>query len=195
MSDESADRIQDQDQPAGDRPPAAARGGDGPERDICIVRPAMFRAHPFKFLLIILMLLGGLALVVLSFIKSPEDARVQPLMLYPGILLALISIIWWTQWWLASTIWTKVCISNKRTIRHEGIIRRHSTEVLHDHVRSVDINQNFLHRILKVGYIGIDSGRPGRHRDRDPRHPLAVRDQGSSSTATARCKARRGPAA
>jgi hypothetical protein len=29
--------------------------------------------------------------------------------------------------------------------------------VLHNHVRSVDIQQNFLQRILNVGSVGVDS--------------------------------------
>ncbi len=133
------------------------REEEGPERDICVIRPAMFRAHPFKYLLILLILLGGLAMVVLSFIKSAEDKTINPMWMYPGLLVVLIALAWWIQWWVATTLWIKVAISNKRTVRHEGIIRRHSTEVLHDHVRSVDINQTFVQRIFDVGYIGIDS--------------------------------------
>ena len=143
-----------------ERPPADGERSttdDGPEREICVVRPAMFRAHPLRYLLILLILAGGITLAVMSLIKRPEEGAFQPWLLYPGLLLVLASVVWWVQWWIATTLWIKVSISNKRTIRHEGIIRRHSTEVLHDHVRSVDINQRFLQRIFNVGYIGIDS--------------------------------------
>ena len=70
---------------------------------------------------------------------------------------ALFGVGWMVQWWVATYFWIKITITNKRTIRHEGIIRRHSTEVLHDHVRSVDIRQSFVQRLFNVGYIGIDS--------------------------------------
>lgn len=132
-------------------------GNAAGERSICTIRPAMFRAHPFRYLLIVLLAIGGIVLAVTAFIKSPDDQSFQPWMLWPGLLITAASAIWWFYWWMASTLWMRLEISDKRTIRHEGIVRRHSTEVLHDHVRSVDINQTFLQRIFNVGYIGIDS--------------------------------------
>ena len=51
----------------------------------------------------------------------------------------------------------KLEISNKRTVRKEGIVRRNSSEVLHDHVRNVEIRQSFLQRLTNVGYLGISS--------------------------------------
>lgn len=130
---------------------------DEAERPIVTVRPAMFRAHPFRYLLLVLLFIGGVTLAVLSFIKRPEGSATQPWMLWPGLLMTAAAAIWWFVWWLASTVWMRLEISNKRTVRHEGIVRRHSTEVLHDHVRSVDISQSFVQRIFNVGYIGIDS--------------------------------------
>ena len=97
---------------------AATGHDDGPERDICVVRPAMFRAHPLRYLLILLILGGGIALAVMSLVKRPEDASFQPWMLYPGLLLMLGAVLWWIQWWLAADgARKKVSIANKRTIR------------------------------------------------------------------------------
>ena len=73
------------------------------------------------------------------------------------LLIGIVGLIWWIGWWLATHWWIKLTVSNKRTIRQEGIIQRHTTEVLHDHVRSVDIQQTLLQRILNVGTVGIDS--------------------------------------
>jgi uncharacterized membrane protein YdbT with pleckstrin-like domain len=131
-----------------DLPPASAA-----EKEIRVVRPAMFRAHPFRYLLVLLMAVGGLVLAI----AAGTSDRIWGWLSWVGLVLCAAGAIWWIMWWLAAHLWIKVTITNKRTIRHEGIVRRHSTEVLHDHVRSVDINQNFLQRICKVGYIGIDS--------------------------------------
>jgi ribosomal protein S27E len=136
--------------PPGELPPESA-----PEQTLAVVRPAMFRAHPFRYGLIILMFLGGLVLAI-GAAWSKEDGFPNWLA-WPGAVITAIGLLWWGYWWLATTLWIKLTISNKRTIRHEGIVRRHSTEVLHNHVRSVDINQNFIQRLLNVGYIGIDS--------------------------------------
>jgi uncharacterized membrane protein YdbT with pleckstrin-like domain len=113
----------------------------------------MFRAHPFRYLTLVGVLVAGIVLAL----AAPRSEKVWSWLMWPGVLLAAGAAAWWIKWWIASHLWIRVCISNKRTIRHEGIIRRHSTEVLHDHVRSVDINQNFVQRIFGVGYIGIDS--------------------------------------
>ncbi|MDY7107476.1 MAG: PH domain-containing protein [Planctomycetota bacterium] len=137
-----------------------AGGGDLPsphaaEREVCVVRPAMFRAHPFRFLLVVLLALGGFVLCITA--SMHEKTGVPGWLAWPGLVIGLAGVIWWVGWWLATHLWIRLSISNKRTIRYAGIIRRHSTEVLHDHVRSVDIQQGFLQRLFNVGYVGIDS--------------------------------------
>lgn len=127
-------------------------GRDDAEKEICQIRPAMFKAHPFRYLLILLLIVGGLALAFWS--MTTEGWK---WIMWPAFVISFIGAIWWIKWWVATTLWIKISISNKRTVRYEGIVRRHSTEVLHDHVRSVDINQTFVQRIFNVGYIGIDS--------------------------------------
>ena len=134
-------------------PVTGRAGDDGPERELSIVRPAMFGAHPFRYLSILLLFAGGATLAL----AARFSESVWPWLAWPGLLISLAAMIWFSHWWLSTHWWVKLIISNKRTVRHEGIIRRHTTEVLHDHVRSVDISQNFVQRIMKVGRIGIDS--------------------------------------
>jgi len=139
-------------------PGAQAAGRDEPEKVVCVLRPAMFRAHPLRFLLIALLFLGGLAVMIAAWL--PEGKGLPHWSAWAGVLAAIIATGWWTSWWVRTTLWVKLTISNRRTIHYRGIIRRASTEVLHDHVRSVDIRQSFLQRIFNVGYLGIDS--PGQ---------------------------------
>jgi uncharacterized membrane protein YdbT with pleckstrin-like domain len=113
----------------------------------------MFRAHPFRYLLLVLLFAGGIGLGIVV----PIEGSLPPWLGWLGLGAAAVGMVLWLIWWIGSTRWMKLSITNKRTVRHEGLIRRHSTEVLHDHVRSVDINQSFMQRILGVGYIGIDS--------------------------------------
>jgi membrane protein YdbS with pleckstrin-like domain len=127
--------------------------GDGTEQEVCVVRPGMFRAHPFRYLLIVLLIVGGLTLAILA----KMEKGVWPWTMWPALVLAAAALVWFAGWWLSTHYWVKLVVSNKRTVRHEGIVRRHTTEVLHNHVRSVDIRQNFLQRILGVGALGIDS--------------------------------------
>lgn len=125
----------------------------GPEIDITIVRPAMFRAHPFRYLLIVMMFFGGMGLTVLT----PMIERWATWLAWPGLVIGLAGLTWYIAWWISTHLWVRLTLSNKRTVRSEGIIRRHTSEVLHDHVRNVSIQQSFLQRILRVGYLGIAS--------------------------------------
>ena len=126
---------------------------EGPEQDISVVHPAMFRAHPFRFLAIAVLVLGGIVLAI----AAMSSDKVWAWLSWVGLGLSVAGAFWWVVWFVAAHLWVKLTISNKRTIRHEGIVRRHTSEVLHDHVRNVEIKQSFLQRLLNVGYIGISS--------------------------------------
>jgi hypothetical protein len=133
--------------------PEAAPTDELGERELTVVRPAMFRAHPFRYLFILVLFVGGLALAIASQISE----TVWPWLLWPAVFVVAMSLGWFAHWWISAHWWMKLIISNKRSVRHEGIVRRHTTEVLHDHVRSVDIQQNFVQRVMSVGSLGIDS--------------------------------------
>lgn len=113
----------------------------------------MFRAHPFRYALVVLLFIAGVAGVVAPLVSE----NVWSWLLWPSLALLLGTAIWFTWWWITTHFWVRLVVTDKRTIRHIGIIKRHTTEVLHDHVRSVDIRQTFFERMLDVGTIGIDS--------------------------------------
>ena len=146
---------------------------EGPEQDISVVHPAMFRAHPFRFLAIAVLVLGGIVLAIAAI----SSDNVWAWLSWVGLVLSVAGAFWWVVWYVAAHLWVKLTISNKRTIRHEGIVRRHTSEVLHDHVRNIEIKQSFLQRMLNVGYIGISSaGQDGIEIEvRDIPRPYAVK--------------------
>lgn len=100
---------------------AAAEGlppDAGPEQEVMVVRPSMFRAHPF------------LAVVTLGL----------------GIL----------PLWL-KYLGERIHVTNKRTILRKGLLSKSTTEVLHDHVRNIQVSQSFWNRMFDVGTLGISS--------------------------------------
>lgn len=127
--------------------------GSVQERELRIIRPAMLRAHPIRYSLMVLGFLGGSALSI----AAPTSESVPRWLMWPGLLLIAVTLVYFMYWWIRTHWWMKLVITNKRSIRTIGIIKRHMTEVLHDHVRSVDINQTVVQRVFKVGQIGIDS--------------------------------------
>lgn len=140
-------RVPAQKPESSDRPPEG-----GPEKEIYQVRPAMFRAHPFRYSLLVAIFLGGGVLTIWGVL--PEHSSGWS---WLGTLMIVAAVASWVVWFVGVHLWVKLSISNKRTIRQEGIIRRHTSEVLHDHVRNVEIKQSFFQRIFNVGYLGISS--------------------------------------
>jgi membrane protein YdbS with pleckstrin-like domain len=126
-----------------------------PERTIAIVRQAMFRAHPFWYSLMIMVIAGGIVLAVLS--KVSQQFTNMPWMVWVGIGMIVVGMLCWLIWWGAPHRWIKLTITNKRTIRQEGIVVRKTSEVLHNHIRNVKIEQSVLERLFGVGSISIDT--------------------------------------
>ena len=140
-------RVPAQKPESSDRPPDG-----GPEKEICQVRPAMFRAHPFRYVLLVAIFLGGGVLAIWGALG--EHGRGWS---WLGILMIVAAVASWVVWFVGVHLWVKLLISNKRTIHQQGIISRYTSEVLHDHVRNVEIKQSFVQRIFNVGYLGISS--------------------------------------
>jgi uncharacterized membrane protein YdbT with pleckstrin-like domain len=136
-------------EPTKDRAEAAGLPPDsGPEQLVLQVRPSLWRAYPVRASLLILLTLasliaGPILLPGLGWIVGPSVAAVLVLILF--------------IWWLNVTIAHSVRITNKRTEERRGIFSRSTNEVLHDHVRNIQVDQSFVERIFGVGKVGISS--------------------------------------
>jgi uncharacterized membrane protein YdbT with pleckstrin-like domain len=51
----------------------------------------------------------------------------------------------------------RIHVTNKRTILRKGLFSKTTTEVLHDHVRNIQVSQSFWNRVFDVGTMGISS--------------------------------------
>jgi uncharacterized membrane protein YdbT with pleckstrin-like domain len=63
-------------------------------------------------------------------------------------------------WWIKSQN-TTLIVTDKRTILQQGILSRHTNEVMHSHVRNIQINQSPMQRIFNTGTIKIASAGTG----------------------------------
>ena len=90
--------------------------------------PSMFRNHPFYFILLLILVPLTLGLALIGF------------------------LVWWIK---CKSI--RLQITDERTLLIEGIISRYSTEVRHEDVRNLQVEQSALQRILGVGRIEISS--------------------------------------
>lgn len=150
------------------RPPASPRPVSGArlaaesvptqpgESILAVVRTGMFRAHPFLFTLMVLMIVVGAGLSVVALTST-----VASWLAIAGGIMVVVGVLWWIIWWAAPHRWVKLTITNKRSIRQEGIVMRKTSEVLHNHIRNVQIEQSMIGRVLNVGSISIDSAAGG----------------------------------
>ena len=135
-----------------DRAAAAGFPPDhGPEQPVRLVRPAMLRARPLSFAVASLLLVGGLAAGLAFLIVTP--------LAWASVLGGLVALVGgiWLGVWKVLTLAAGLEITTKRTIERRGLFRRDTSEVLHDNIRNIQVNQTFWQRVWNVGGIGISS--------------------------------------
>ncbi len=135
-----------------DRAAAAGLPPDsGPEQKVMVVRAAMFRSR-----LGLAALVGaGLGASLTGMVYFGGVQR-QPTLFWVsvavcGVVLGVLLV------WKIAHLGTALEITNKRTIARRGLVSRATTEVLHDHVRNVQITQSVWQRLLGIGRIGLSS--------------------------------------
>ena len=98
-----------------------------PDLEIYQAHPAMFRAHPFWFILFVLLILvGGLGILILLY-------------------------------WYIKTRATALTVTEHDITFEQGILSKDRTGVSLRHVRAVRVTQGFVNRILGVGTVEIST--------------------------------------
>ncbi|MCB9782546.1 MAG: PH domain-containing protein [Candidatus Omnitrophica bacterium] len=98
------------------------------ERYLLKTNPSMFRNHPFYFVLLLILVPLTLGLALIVF------------------------LIWWIK---CKSV--RLHITDERSLLIEGILSRYSTEVRHEDVRNLQVEQGAIQRIFGVGRIEISS--------------------------------------
>ena len=89
--------------------------------------PAMFRAHPFWFILCVLLIAAlGIGIVILLY-------------------------------WYIKTRATALTVTDQELMYERGILSKDRTSVSLKHIRSVNIAQGFVNRIFGVGTVQIST--------------------------------------
>jgi len=142
--------------------PEIAAGSSDEEEVLLVRHPAMLRPHPFRFLLLLLFVgLGAAALVSSLFWEQGlvlnNQEWLSPMALqWVGLALMLVGSLWLGVWWL-QTRTQELKVTSKRTIQRSGLISRFTSEVQHDDVRNIQVDQNFYQRLVGVGDLAISS--------------------------------------
>lgn len=136
-------------------PDRAAQAGlppdSGPEQAVMVLRPVMFRARLGLTLLMIAGVLAAAAGMVYF-----GAVRRQPAGVWASVAVLALCFLGLLLWKIEH-LGTRLTITNKRTIARRGLISRSTTEVLHDHVRNVQVTQTAWQRIIGIGRLGLSS--------------------------------------
>lgn len=135
------------------------------ERTLVEVHPVVFRARPIASILFIVVGLAAAALIILA-VTGMSLAGYSfggTMVLGPASIVvwlsaaALLVIAGMVGYWTLLSRFTTLTVTDDRTIYREGIVSRDTSEVQHDDVRNIQLDQTFMQRLLNVGGIGISS--------------------------------------
>ncbi len=131
------------------------------ERTLYEVHPAVFRARPLATLILVAVLIACVFGLGYSLWSDPGDIEFAAVGEANGLLwLSLAGLLGCAlviaSWFLRSAL-TTLKVTDQRTIFTHGIIARDTSEVQHDDVRNIQIDQSVIQRLLGVGEIGISS--------------------------------------
>src|SRR5690606_12359584 len=75
---------------------------------------------------------------------------------YASAALALLALLWLVGRALA-TRFTRLTVTNKRTLLRRGVLQKTTREVRHADVHLLKVDQSFLDRLLKIGRVSVSS--------------------------------------
>ncbi len=122
-----------------------------PERRVMLVRPAMFRARPGVFLLLLAAVLGGAGGAAYVAYNHQPAWWAWACLVVAAVGLAGLGA------WKVATMGASLEVTNRRTISSRGLLGRETSEVMHADIRNLQIKQSFWQRIKDVGEVGISS--------------------------------------
>jgi hypothetical protein len=123
----------------------------GPEARVMKVRRCWFRSRAIRFSITTLIVVASL--IGLLWTKLGDHGMMYYL-LFGFLTIGGLALIGW--WWI-DRFTAAFEITTKRTIMHRGFFSKSSSEVVHDNIRNIQVDQSFLQRLTNVGRIGISS--------------------------------------
>ena len=124
---------------------------NGPETKIIKVRRCWFRSRMIRFSIVVLIIVASIVGMLWA---KLGDHPIYWYILFVPLTVGGIGLIGW--WWI-DRLGASFEITTKRTIMLRGFFSKSSSEVVHDNIRNIQVDQSFLQRATNVGRIGISS--------------------------------------
>ncbi len=116
--------------------------------------PSMVRNRPFLFGLYVVAIVAGLW----GYLQwsSPNDNKLLHLAYIALMFFGVLGFLSLASWWLR-VINIRLIVTNERVTLRTGVLSKNIREVFLSDIRSVQINQRFMQRILNTGHVEISS--------------------------------------
>jgi hypothetical protein len=130
------------------------------------VHPVVFRARPLGTLIVLIVTVAAVygLWLGLTMDDSASEGRLLGSATLASVnwllwisVAALIFVVGVVASWVTTSMTTTLIVTDSRTIFQRGIFRRDTSEVQHDDVRNIQIDQSLFERLLRIGEIGISS--------------------------------------
>ncbi|MFG0267026.1 MAG: PH domain-containing protein [Rhodopirellula sp. JB055] len=135
------------------------------ERTLVEVHPVVFRGRPIAtfVLSVVGVVAAGLIVMSVAGMSLAGYSLNEMVVVGPASLVvwlsaaALLVTAGMIGYWTLLSRFTTLTVTDDRTVYREGIVSRETSEVQHDDVRNIQLDQTFVQRLLNVGGIGISS--------------------------------------
>ncbi len=126
------------------------------EQTVARIYPAALRQNPLQSAILLVMMLGGLALLVWVWTGTMEPGGLKTTLLILGALLVVAGLATLGARMIAARF-EALRITTQRTIWSRGFIQRRTSEVQHDDIRNIQLTQGVVERLLGVGGVAVSS--------------------------------------
>jgi len=125
------------------------------EKTVLTVNPAVYRQNPIQTLVLTLALLGGLTLLLLN-VGQVELGVTYAVLAVAGALVSLVAAMILVSRFVNSRF-ESLTITSQRSIWARGLINRRTSEVQHDDIRNIQVQQSLIERLVRAGTVSISS--------------------------------------
>lgn len=120
------------------------------ERVLLVRHPAVLRRRVGQTILSLLFIVGGL--IAAAWGAAIADGWLG----FGGLAFAIVGGLDMAYFWFLS-LFVTLTVTTKRSILRKGLISKRTSEVEHDDVRNIQVDQNVVQRLLNIGHISISS--------------------------------------
>ncbi len=135
------------------------------ERTIFVVHPVVFRARPILTIIGLTILIASVYGLWIALADGWNDSAALLVTdkiseinwLFWLSVAGLIVVVVAVAYWFVLSAFTTLTITDSRSIYQKGLFSRDTSEVQHDDVRNIQLEQSMFQRLMRTGQISISS--------------------------------------